>query len=65
MSAEVCWQFQYKTDFLTWSADPDDTKMLLDILLPMNHIIIDQLTLIQSVYPHLFCSVYDNGSPLY
>ena len=23
------------------------------------------LHLIQSVYPHLFCSLYDNGSPLY
>ena len=28
-----------------WSTDPDDAKMPLDIPFPMNHVIIDQLTL--------------------
>ena len=30
---------------LVWSTKPDDTKMLLDILFPLNHVIIDQLVL--------------------
>ena len=50
---------------MVWSTDTDDAKMLLDIPLPMNYVMIDQLALnlldicldhtLQLLYKSLLC----------
>ena len=64
-SAEIYQSFWHKTHLMVWSTDTDDAKMLLDIPLPMNYVMIHQLALnllnicldhtLQLLYKSLLC----------